>query len=123
MTGHSKHACQLTGSAGRVCYMIKGHPGRVHVDVTDGGLVVWSLPDEQPFANRPAAPADPLQDAPRMLRTAHATYDLNAPVTRTARVPDPTVEQCGHMFWNDLARYHCTKPIGHYGSHAHRGRS
>lgn len=93
MTGHSKHACQLTGNSGRVCYMIKGHPGRVHVDVTDGGLVVWSLPDEQPFANRPAAPADPLQDAPRMLRTAHATYDLNAPVIRTTRVPDPTQDR------------------------------
>lgn len=52
----------------KVCHLVVDHPGRVHVDLTDGGLTVWSLPDEAPFANVPTVPADPLQDAPPALR-------------------------------------------------------
>lgn len=77
MTPPHKHACQLTSSAGRVCYLIKDHPGRVHVDVTDGGLIVWSLPDEKPFENDTQVPADPLQDAPEALRPV-TLIDWNA---------------------------------------------
>jgi hypothetical protein len=61
-------ACTHTTRAGRPCHLVAGHTGRVHVDLTDGGLIVWSKPDESPFRNVLSVPADPRQDAPEALR-------------------------------------------------------
>lgn len=90
MSEHSKHACQETGSSGRVCYLVKDHPGRVHVDVTDGGLVVWSLPDGESFRNIPLNDGDPERDAPERLRLLKEVAD--AP----HRMAEPA-KPCGHL--------------------------
>lgn len=65
---HPKKACQQTGTGGKVCWLVLGHPGRVHVDVTDGGLVVWSPADGEKFRNVPLNTEDPARDAPEALK-------------------------------------------------------
>lgn len=60
--------CEKVSRSGKVCWFVLNHPGRVHVDISDGGMVVWSEPDEAPFTNKLQVPADPLQDAPEALR-------------------------------------------------------
>lgn len=138
MTGHSKHACQRAGSSGRVCYLVKGHPGRVHVDVTDGGLVVWSLPDGEGFRNVALNGGDPLRDAPAQLRRmrCHVPHpsggsSCQMPAEHTGRHAN------GAGFWSDRDAFRavepqqscddpstaddisrCTNPLGHRGGHS-----
>lgn len=94
--------CPAASPAGRVCHLITNHPGRVHVDVSDGGLMVWSLPDAAPFANRPAVPADPLEDAPDALRRS------------------PAFARC-HVAPPHTLGIRCDRNLGHAGVHVADG--
>lgn len=49
------------------CYLME-HTTPVHVDLAQGWLEVWSLPNDSTWRNEPTTPADPLADAPEALR-------------------------------------------------------
>jgi len=55
-----------------VCYLVSGHPGRVHFDLSAGWPQPWMLPDTA-WRNIASVPADPLQDAPEALRRYEET--------------------------------------------------
>lgn len=95
---HPKKACQQTGTGGKVCWLVLGHPGRVHVDVTDGGLVVWSPADGEKFRNVPLNTEDPTRDAPEALKAR------------------PDEQQCASQHPRNEALF-CTRTAGHDGDH------
>lgn len=51
----------------RICYLIDGHPGNVHLDLSSGWAQPW-LPSTNQWNNKPCIPDDPLKDAPKALK-------------------------------------------------------
>ena len=110
---HPNKACQETGTGGKVCWLVLGHPGRVHVDVTDGGLVVWSPADGEKFRNVPLNTEDPTRDAPEALK---ADWRDRADKHVTVPHSPPDEQQCAAQHPRNVA-LHCARRPGHSGDH------
>lgn len=117
MSEHPNKACQETGTGGKVCWLVLGHPGRVHVDVTDGGLVVWSPADGEKFRNVPLNTEDPARDAPEALKAKRCGHILpcNCTILFPGDVPADE-QQCASQHPRNQALF-CARSVGHEGEH------